>query len=304
MTKPTFVILDERDIWHAAAIEAAARAGYQGQRIFSGEFDFGAEGMTGDVGFIRPHADWRKLPANRADYASMVEAGLTMIQDQAQIDVYEDKSAQFRKWFDLMPETWLHTDADAAMGFLDFAPFPLVSKANEGASSTNVRILKDKAEAQKHIAQLFGDGILVHHGANCPKTRQKGYALLQRFIPHSITYRVNAIGGCRAVFFRSNYPDKPVAQTGNTVAAYAMTDELESLLEYADRVLDAIGSKWCALDILKDVDGSWKLLETSLAWPWAADSYADATMFRSTKGRKWKDLFDVMFDEYQAGAWA
>jgi hypothetical protein len=294
-----FYVLDERDIWHQAACDAARRHGYGAQRIFSGDAVPAGPG----VGFIRPHADWRKLPANRDDYARMVDAGLTMIQDQAQVAVYEDKSEQFMQWGHWMPDTWRLVMESDAQAFVAQAAYPLVSKADVGASSVNVRILKDKAEAQKHIAQLFGEGILVHHGANCPKTRQKGYALLQRFIPHKITYRVNAIGDCRAVFFRSNYPDKPVAQTGNTVAAYAMTDELESLLEYADRVLADIGSKWCALDILKDEDGSWKLLETSLAWPWAQDSYGDAAIFRSTKGRKWAQIFDVMFDEVERGAW-
>ena len=293
-------VLDERHVWFEAIIAAAERAGHRGQRVFSGhQFD---DVRPGDIGFLRCHADWRVLPANREDYARMLGAGLLTIQDQGQVDTYERKDEQFRRWFDLMPETWLHTDADAAMGFLDFAPFPLVSKANEGASSTNVRILKDKAEAQKHIAQLFGAGIWVHHGANCPQTKQRGYALLQRFIPHTITYRVNVVGNVRAVFFRRNYPDRPVAQTGNTTAAYEMTPELESLLEYADRVADALGTKWCALDILKDGDG-WKFIESSLAWPWAADSYADATMFRSTKGRKWAQMFDVMVDEVERGAW-
>lgn len=300
---PKFYVLDEREVWHAAAIAAAVRAGYEGRRIFSEDVNLGAC-EAGDVGFIRPHADWRKLPVNRDDYARMVASGLTMIQDAAQIAVYEDKSEQFMQWGHWMPDTWRFVMESDAQAFVAQADYPLVSKADVGASSVNVRILKDKAEAQKHIAQLFGAGIWVHHGANCPQTKQRGYALLQRFIPHTITYRVNAVGNCRAVFFRRCYPDKPVAQTGNTTAAYEMTPELESLLEYADRVLDAIGSKWCALDILKDVDGSWKLLETSLAWPWAADSYADATMFRSTKGRKWAQMFDVMFDEVERGAWS
>ena len=296
---PNFFILDEREVWWKAACEAAERAGYKSKRIFSGE---SVEGPG--IGFLRPHADWRQLPANREDYARMVAAGLTMIQDQQQIDVYEDKSAQFLAWHDWMPETWRMTDEMSAMAFVEHAPYPLVSKANEGASSVNVRILKDKAEAQKHIAQLFGAGISVHHGANCPLTKQTGYVLLQRFIPHKITYRVNAIGDARAVFFRYCYPDKPVAQTGNVEPAFEMSDELESLLEYADRVFAAIGSKWCALDILKDVDGSWKLLETSCAWPWPSPGECNrGTIFRS-KGRKWIEMFDVMFDEVEHGAWS
>jgi len=233
----------------------------------------------------------------------MVNADLTLIQDQAQIDVYEDKSEQFLRWFDWMPDTWLFHDDESAQSFLHNAPYPLVSKANVGASSVNVRILKNKAEAQKHIAQLFGAGVWVHHGANCPQTRQKGYALLQRFIPHTTTYRVNAMGDARAVFFRYCYPDKPVAQTGNVDPAFEMTPELESLLEYCDRVFADIGSKWCALDVLKDGDG-WALLETSLCWPWPSPGRCnEGTIFRSNN-RKWIGMFECMFDELERGAWA
>jgi biotin carboxylase len=300
---PNFYILDERQVWHKAACEAALRAGYQAERIFSGH-RFETAHNSDDVAFIRPHADWRRLPDNRDDYKRMVCAYMTVIQDDAQVQCYEDKTEQFLRWHDWMPDTWLISDQWMAMSFLDNAPYPLVSKANEGASSINVRILKNKDEAQKHIAQLFGAGILVHHGANCPQTRQKGYALLQRFIPHTTTWRVNGIGDDRAVFKRYCYKDRPVAQTGNSEATYELTPEIESLLEYSDRVLKHIGSKWCALDILKDEDGSWKLLETSLAWPWETPSkYDNGTWFRSTKGRKWSEHFDVMFDELERGAW-
>lgn len=299
----TIYVHDERHIWHEAIIAAAKRAGHRGKRVFSEEAY--KDALPGDLAFLRPHADWRQLPANRDDYKRMCEAGLKVIQDALQVECYEDKSLQFEWWGHWMPETWRYTDHDMAQAHVAQSSFPLVSKADVGASSTNIRILKNKEEAQRHIAQLFGAGILVHHGANCPQTKQKGYALLQRFIPHVITYRVNAVGDARAVFFRRCYADKPVAQTGNTTAAYDMTPELESLLEYSDRVLADIGSKWCALDILKDEDGSWKLLETSLAWPWETPSkYDNGTFFRSTKDRKWAQMFDVMFDELERGAWS
>lgn len=299
---PNFYILDEREVWHKAACEAAQRAGYQAKRIFSGH-RYDVAFHPGDVGFIRPHADWRQLPENRDDYARMVAAGMTVIQDAQQVAVYENKSFQFEKWGNWMPDTWRFTNAEAAQAFIASADYPLVSKADVGASSVNVRILQNRKQTELHIAQLFGDGVKVHHGANCPQTKQKGYALLQRFIPHTTTWRVNAIGDARAVFKRYCYKDRPVAQTGNVDPTYEMNDELESLLEYADRVFAAIGSKWCALDILKDVDGSWKLLETSLAWPWPSPGDCDnGTIFRSG-GKKWIQMFDVMFDELERGAW-
>lgn len=259
----------------------------------------------GSVGFIRPHADWRKLPRNKAeDYPTMAERLPVMIQDAAQVEVYEDKSEQFRRWSRWMPETWRFTDFDAAVAFLDAAPYPLVSKADVGASSVNIRILDNRAEAGRHLQQIFGEGVPVSHGAEkAPKTLQKGYALLQRFIPHKVTWRVNAIGDARAAFMRYCFPDKPVAQTGNVEPVKRKTNEVESLFAYADEVFDAIGTKWCALDVLKDVDGSWKLLETSLAWPWPSPGDCNnAPIFGSS--RKWIEIWEVMFEQVQAGAFS
>lgn len=298
---PDFFIQDERDIWHAEAMAAARRAGYAAKRVFSGER---VRGPAGSVGFLRPHADWRKLPRNRDDYAAMVKAGLLMIQDPEHVRLYEDKSGQFAKWPEWMPDTWRFTDHDMAQAFVAQADYPLVSKADVGASSVNVRILNNRDEAAKHITALFSSGLLVHHGANCPQTRQKGYALLQRFIPHTITYRVNALGNARAVFFRYCYPDRPVAQTGNVEPAFDMSDELASLFDFCDAFFAHAATKWCALDVLKDGD-RWRLLETSLAWPWPSPGRCnEGTIFRSPKSRKWIDMFDVMFDELEAGAWA
>jgi len=299
MRLPPFVILDERDVWHKEAMAAARRAGFEPRRVVSGQ-PLGNPG--GGVGFIRPHADWRRLPANREDFMRMGRQ-LTMVQDAEQVRLYEDKSGQFAAWGDWMPDTWRFTDADAAQKFAAKATYPLVSKADVGASSVNVRILRTPAQAQQHLAQIFGPGVPVWHGANCPQTLQKGYALLQRFIPHEITYRVNAIGRARAVFFRYCYPDKPVAQTGNVEPAFEMTEQLESLLAYADRFFAHAGTQWCALDILRD-GSEWRLLETSLAWPWPSPGRCnEGTMFRAKPGRKWIDMFDVMFDEINAGAW-
>ena len=121
--------------------------------------------------------------------------------------------------------------------------------------------------------------------------------IFQKFVPHDITYRVNAIGKGRAIFFRKNYPDSWMAQTGNVEPSFELNEECESLLEYSDRVFENIGTQWCALDILKD-DGKWKLLETSLAWPWPSPGRCnEGTIFRTK--RKWIEMFDAMFDSLE-----
>lgn len=296
-----FWILDERNVWHQAAIEAGARHGYTGKRIARGSE------VTGDgIGFIRTHAIPSVLAQNKLDYQHMSEH-LTMIQDPLQVELYENKSGQFERWGDWMPETWRFTDLPSALELLKRVDFPLVSKADVGASSRNVRILTSRAESERHIRKIFSGGIVVDHcaggvGGTQYKSRQKDYVLLQRFVPHNTTWRVNAIGDARAVFKRYCYPDRPVAQTGNVEPAMVLDDEIESLLDYADRFFEHAGSKWCALDILKDGD-EWKLLETSLAWPWPSPGMCnEGPIFRT--GLKWIDMFDVMFYEIERGAWS
>lgn len=290
-----FFVLDEREAWHAPMLKVARERGFDAKRVRRGE-----ECEGPGYGFIRCHAEPKALKRNQQDWDAM-SSRLTMVQDEAQVRLYENKSGQFDRWSKWMPPTWRFTSGDLAMQFLETADYPLVSKADVGASSVNVRILADKTQAQRHVHQLFTSGIAVKHCAGNAHSVQRGYVLLQKFIPHDITWRVNAIGRRRAIFKRYCYPDKPVAQTGNVEPVMRLDEQTESLLAYAERVLEAIGSKWVALDILRDGD-EWRLLETSLAWPWPSPGRCnDAPIFGS--GRKWIDLWDVMFDEIEAGVW-
>lgn len=283
--------LDPYQSWAEAAIAAAQARGWQAKQVLRGA-DVDGHGY----GFIRLSMFPSILARNRADYSAMAER-LVMVQDQAQIDVYENKSEQWRRWSEWMPDTWRFTDEAAALAFVAAADYPLVSKADVGASSVNVRILRSRREAERHLLEAFGAGIQLQKGQ-----AQRGYVLLQRFIPHRITYRVNALGDARAVFFRYCYPNRPVAQTGNVEPAFEMTAEVESLLDFADKFFAHAGTKWCAIDVLKD-DDRWRLIETSEGWPWPSPGRCnEGAIFRS-KNRKWIEMFDVMLDEIERGAW-
>lgn len=292
-------ILDERDGWHAALAEAAREVGLDAVRIRRGR-----EVKTGGWGFIRPHATPAVLYRNKNEDDSLMRSRLTMIQDAQQVRLYEDKTAQLMAFCEWMPDTIVETHLEA-MRIMADAPlqYPVVSKANEGASSVNVRIIRTREELLAHIDQAFGPGIPVRYCDSRGTTGlQKGYVYLQEFIPHDITYRVNIIGSGRAIFKRYCYPDKPVAQTGNVDAVHGLDPLMESLLEYADRFAAFAGTKWCALDILRHGD-EWKLLETSLAWPWPPTraDLANAPIFR-TKYR-WGDLFKCLMGEVLRGEW-
>jgi len=283
-------VFDAKGKWHQAIIDAADRAGLKAVKI--------DEPKPGDgYGFFRPSPNPSKLAAHQNVYRAMTRS-LKMVQDSDQVDVYEDKSSQFTLYADWMPETWRFDKKEAAMLFVTSADYPLVGKSNEGASSRNVRVLKKVDDGIKEVNAAFGSGITVDHG-QAGKTLQKGYVLLQKFIPHKITYRVNSIGGARAIFFRYCYPDKPLAQTGNVEPCDRLDDEMESLLEWSDRFFKAAKTNWCALDVLKDGD-KWKLLETSLAWPWPSPGRCnEGPIFRSN--HRWIGMFDVLMDEIKGG---
>lgn len=292
-----FIILDERDVWHGPAIAAASARGYNARRVFGGQVPTGP-----GIGFIRPHADPVRLEVNQEDYYLMQMAGLTMIQDPLQMSVYEDKSAQLQWFYEWMPTTKRFVRKEDALSFVRKCGFDtLVSKADVGASSVNVRILKGRAEQEAHVNQLFDKGIRIDHCSGGHKSVQKGYALLQEFIPHKITWRVNIVGTKMAVFKRYCYPDKPVAMTGNTEPVMELDAEIESLLDFARKFFSFADTKWCAVDILRDTSGKWKVIETSLAWPWPGVG-KQAKFFGSS--RNWDQMWDVMFDEFEAGVWS
>jgi hypothetical protein len=299
-------VLDPRETWHGPLIRAAAARGYDAKRIYSGD-----EVQDAGFGFIRCHADPKVLPKNRADFERMSQV-LTMVQDRAQVQVYEDKSEQFRRWGRFMPRTWRICEKGLALELVSHperydTPEALVSKADVGASSLNVRVLKTRREQIAHIKQVFGGGVPVNHcsggrGGRHVTTLQRDYVILKEFIPHTVTWRVNIVGRQWAIFKRFCYPDKPVAQTGNVEPVIKLTDETESLLEYAQEVVSAIDTRWCALDILQSSSG-WRMLETSLAWPWPSPGDCmQAPFFGETK-RTWKDIWELLLDEIEAGVW-
>lgn len=307
-----FTILDERGNWYGPSIEVAKKRGYSTSRIFRGH-EAKQKGSAG-LGFIRPHAVPAVLEQNHLDYLQMAEV-LTMVQDFNQIEAYDDKSAQFWRWGKWMPQTWRFDNRDRALAFARAFPVEghwIVSKADVGASSKNVRVLRTRKDLLEHIRQAFGPGIEVDHCAGGgpngrhSKGKQKGYVLLQEFIPNDMTWRVNAIGRGRALFRRFNGPDGK-AQTGNVEPVMDLDSAVtQAVLEFANRIFHELNTKWCALDILHDVNtGRLYLLETSVGWPWPSPGRCNEGAFFGNieRPRRWIEMWDLMFDEYEAGVW-
>ena len=297
-------VLDERNIWHGPMIAAARARGYEAQRIERG-YECDPEGL----GFIRPHAVPRILEQNVLDFVTMRER-VTMVQDLAQMEVYEDKSAQFWRWREFMPLTWRFENKNEACDFINSYKGPLVSKADVGASSYNVRVLHTTGGQLNHAQAIFSRGVPVNHCAGGPGGRkvtsiQRGYILLQEWIPHEITWRVNVIGrGCHAIFKRYNAPGTETCQTGNVEGVVELDEAALGAAAKALQIADAVGSKWIAIDLLRKPNGRFYMLETSLAWPWPSPGNCMEAQFFGPTTRKWAGIWDLMLDEYEAGAWS
>jgi glutathione synthase/RimK-type ligase-like ATP-grasp enzyme len=281
--------LDAKGHWFPALEIAMKRVGGSASRVESWD---GGDGF----GFVRPSPHPETLRKHQGIYRELARK-LKMVQDADHIEHYEDKSKQFALYSKWMPQTWRFTTLDSALEMLEQATYPLVSKANEGSSSRNVRVLYSVDEATRLARAIFNGGIPVDLGHS--DGRQQGYMLLQEFIPHRITYRVNAIGSGRAIFFRYCHPDKPLAQTGNVEPCDVLDDEMESLLAWSDAFFEDARTKWAGIDVLKQGD-TWKLLETSLAWPWPSPGRCNEGPIFRTRHR-WLGMFDVLAEDIARG---
>lgn len=277
------MIRDPRKTWIQPIETAAARRGVP-TKVIHNESDLVDDGLL----FIRPHAHPGVLKQDQALYDRTTKR----IQDHLQVRYYEDKRGQYSEWCEWMPMTWVTEDVELALLWAETLPLPIVSKADVGASSYNVRVFFERADLVSHVREIFlGEGVRVKHcDSQGTESMQRGYVLLQEFIEHDTTYRVNRVGDEYAIWLRHNYPDRPVAMTGNTDFVRELTPELESLLEFSAEFTES-HSRWICLDILKHGD-KWKLLETSLCWPWPG---VDGSLWFPS-GREWAAQFDIMME--------
>jgi len=144
------------------------------------------------------------------------------------------------------PRTFYSRDIDEITQFVANAPLPIVSKSSEGACGDNVRLIKERSELEKHVAEIFSDkGLQTYF----PWIKQKGYVYFQEYISVDRDLRIITIGDkVELAFWREN----PNSWKKNIAGGGKINPEEipESAKQLASDLAVKTGFHWCASDML------------------------------------------------------
>jgi glutathione synthase/RimK-type ligase-like ATP-grasp enzyme len=241
----------------------------------------------------------------RSVLASAEAMGLEVFPNTATCWHFDDKVAQkylLEAVGAPVPRTWVFTELDRALAFVEVATLPLVFKLRRGAASTNVRLVRTRGEARALARRAFGEGFIPAKAvstdlrlrvqeirarsardilatvARMPATLariqrsrreatpEKGYLLLQEFLPgNAYDTRVTVIGDRAFAFTRDVRPgDFRASGSGRIVRDLGRIEP--RCLEIAFEVARRVGSQSLALDFARDPAGAPRVLEVSYGY--------------------------------------
>ena len=81
-----------------------------------------------------------------------------------------------------------------------------------------------------------------------------------------------------------------------------LCDDTRGALAQADEFFAAENMRWCGADLVRDVEGRWHVVDTTVQW--TLHNYSECLFFRSGEptGKKGNETWDVLIDELEAGA--
>jgi len=230
-----------------------------------------------------------------------------------------------------MPRTWIFWTEEDARRFFRTATFPLVLKLAGGIVSENVRQVETAAEGEFWTSQLFGTGLTTLIGWPRPSTLQRawlrvgraadalagrnltptsrrielqrGYVLVQEFIPgNAFDTRVTVIGSRAFAFRRLNRPGDFRASGSGRIDWDSAAIDLRAVA-LAFRIAHALGTQSLAVDVLQRDDGALVVTEISYYYEgWAVHDCPG----HWTDDLSWQPGHvapeDAIFDDFVCGA--
>jgi len=183
------------------------------------------------------------------------------------------------------PETFVFYNKKEALSFANKIEFPIVGKFNIGASGKGVEIIREKDQLIKYINTAFSKGLRQNWGPNLKmgdfKSRiikvikkpshiinrvkvyrktyneiQRGFILLQKFIPHSFEWRIVKIGNFYFGHQKIKQGDKA---SGTKGINYVLPPN--KLLYYVKDICEKHHFNSMAVDLFEDEDGGYLINE-------------------------------------------
>jgi len=183
------------------------------------------------------------------------------------------------------PATFVFYYLEEAEDFADTAVLPLVAKLNIGSSGKGVGILRTKSELEQYIREIFTSGRRSRSGPNLSRGGylrraatvlskrgmlqeklsrysairdevQKGYVLLQEYIPHEYEWRAVRIGDSFFAHKKMRMGDKA---SGSLKKEYGAPPA--ELLDFVRTVTDRFGFMSMSADLFEPEPGRYLINE-------------------------------------------
>lgn len=212
--------------------------------------------------------------------------------------LYDNKILQSKLFRDWMPRTYFITSPSEAETVLQFLSYPFISKASQGACSSNVRLIESEKQAKNEIQSAFSfSGIPCHSNF-----RQKGYLLWQDFVPgNDFDWRTAIIGKSKRygkALKRYNRPGTVFASGSHILEVVnELTPEVIEVMNLSLKFAEAFDLTHTALDFVRDRTGKFLLLENTTVWGRIQNTrnYPSTSIYFEHTDTGWKPI------EYHSG---
>lgn len=196
-----------------------------------------------------------------------------------EVRIYENKRF-FAYWASANqlphPATWVFYSKKESVEFSKSCNFPVVTKQNIGASGNGVQIINNRKELISYINNAFTKGVSSNTGPNLNKgkiftrllskllhpkqlinrlstysqiaaDKQKGFVLIQQFIPHNFEWRVVRIGDS---FFA--HKKLKVGEKASGTLKKGYENPPIKLFKFVNEVTERFNFRSVAVDIFED----------------------------------------------------
>lgn len=170
---------------------------------------------------------------------------------EKEIWLYENKN-RAQDWIRAnnlpQPQTWLFYEQSIALNFASNCKLPVICKSNIGATTSGIKVFRDRKKLRQFINQVFQKGF-VPWGYH-PLDKQWGRIYIQEFLEDVEEWRMIRIGDS---YF--GYRKEKVGDFHSGSHKWSWLDPGEDLLNFLKEVTDKGNFKSMDVDVFRDSNG-------------------------------------------------